>query len=186
MSNDKKFIDDDIFNDFDNDEEANINEIFKDPKICDTLEIDDFPEPYKTIGYFMLSALSGATVAYIMNARNTSNDKVKKVTPNEYFDIYFKYCSGVKNDDYINEIAKKLKFDLSIDDDAHNFTTILSKLNESSKMLMDEIVENKYDTYKIKYINIPESDFLIEKVSDEIGKDLYLYVKLCKFREVFN
>ena len=54
---DKEYISDSIIN---------TNSI----NLLDKLELEYFPEPFNTIGQILLSAISGASVAYIMNLRS--------------------------------------------------------------------------------------------------------------------
>jgi len=159
---DKEYISDSIIN---------TNSI----NILDKLELEYFPEPFNTIGQILLSAISGASVAYIMNIRSN-----KYHSYYEYLNTYFDYCKNVETDNYINEILINLKLDK--ENDLTKKNKFFSDLNELSKKLMDELISNNKETYA-KYSLVTETEFSIESFNAEVIRDL---LKLIKFSELVD
>lgn len=171
-------FDDDISDN--SDDLIDISIIKNNINLLDTYTIEHYPEPYYSIAHFLLSAISGASTLYITNLRvNKKNDYIK------YFELYFKYCAGVKNDNYINEFAKSIKLDLTSDIDSNKFSIILNKLKEVSKDIMNDLIDTKHMSYQ-KYIIMTEKEFSIEALSKELTNDIIPFIKFSKIVHTYN
>jgi hypothetical protein len=143
--------------------------------ILDDLELKYYPEPYNTIGQFILSAISGALSSYILSSRAKKNQSYKY-----HMDSYFLYCKKIKDDEYIDSLLDILKLDKTNDKDNSRFKIILDNINIMCNQLMDELIIT--DKYK-KYLSVSNEDFSIESFNSDIIKDI---IDLIKFNKLVD
>ena len=147
--------------------------------ILDKLELQYFPEPYNSLGQFIISSVVGALTTYIMKSR--LNNLKNQLEYHTFLDIYYKYCSNTSNDIYINELFLKLKLDLSSDQE--EILKILNKSNIFAKELMDELLD-KDEIIINKYIKMPENEFSIESFNTNIMQNIISLIKFSKLSEI--
>jgi hypothetical protein len=150
-------------------------------ELLDKLDLKYFPEPYNTLGQFMVSAISGATCSYILASR------AKNIKPhNEYLKAYFSYCKKIESDDYVESILTALKLDRSNTEDNIKFEIILERILNVCNKLMNELMESftekseKSEKYE-KYILCSDEDFSIDSFNLDVIKDI---IGLIKFSEI--
>ena len=147
-------------------------------ELLDKLDLKYYPEPYNTLGQFMVSAISGATCSYILASR------AKNIKPyNEYLKAYFSYCKKIESDDYVESILTVLKLDRSNTEDNIKFEIILERILNVCNKLMDKLMESfteKSEKYE-KYILCSDEDFSIDSFNLDTIKDI---IGLIKFSEI--
>lgn len=154
----------------DNDYSTNID-------LLNKLELRYFPEPYDTIGQFILSSIVGACTSYIMNLRAN-----KSVDYSKFINAYYKYCKTVLNDDYINEIKKNLSIDASKTEDNNKFEQILDKTSDTAKELMSKLIDINGPLFD-KFKDQSNETFSVESFNSAIIKEL---IPLIKFEKIIN
>lgn len=158
----------------DDDEILNYD-IKTDSSLLDKLDLKYYPEPYNSLGQFMVSAISGATCSYILASR------AKNIKPhNEYLKAYFSYCKKIEADDYVESILTALKLDRSNTEDNIKFEIILESVLNVCNKLMDELIESFTEKYE-KYILCSDEDFSIDSFNLDVIKDI---IGLIKFSEI--
>lgn len=111
-----------------------------DDDILEKLELQYYPEPYKSLGSFILSAVVGIMTSYILNKQD-----LEKIT-----DLYYTYCKNTENDNYLDEIIKKIGLE-------NNLDKIEKLLNESKKLTniyINILKNNNYKNLEIEKLNI--------------------------------
>lgn len=111
-----------------------------DDDILNNLELQYYPEPYKSLGSFILSAIVGIMSSYILN-----NQNLDKIT-----DLYYKYCKNTENDNYIDEIIRRIGLE-------NNLDKIEKLLNESKKLTntyTDILKNNDYKNLELEKLNL--------------------------------
>jgi len=156
-------------------DDDNLNYDFKtDSKLLDELDLQYYPEPYNTLGQFMVTAISGAASSYILLSRAKINRKYV-----DHLNAYFSYCKKAESDEYIESILTALKLDRSNEEDHIKFEIILDKINNVCNQLMDELIESTVDKYS-KYILASDEDFSIESFNADILRDIISLIKFSK------
>ena len=163
--------DSDISNEINNEFESHIEYLNK-------LELKYYPEPYNSLGQFILSSIVGSTTSYILSLRTTKSQTINYHT---YLDSYNKYCKNAHNDEYL----KNLKQILKIDDQTESslkFSLLMDNINKTSKEIMDNFIQIKFDSY-IKYLEESVDTFSLEKLNSNIIFDV---LPLIKFSTLYN
>jgi hypothetical protein len=164
--------------DSDNSDDDLLNHDFKtDTNLLDKLELQYYPEPFNTLGQFIVSAISGATSSYILSSRAKINRPYK-----DHLNAYFAYCRKVESDHYVESIITALKLDKNLDEDKVRFEIILDRINHLSEQLMDELINSTTDKYD-KYILASDEEFSIESFNVDVIKDI---ISLMKFNKIEN
>lgn len=135
-------------------------------EVLDKLELKYFPEPYNTIGQFILSSIVGVSTVYIMKLRAH-----KSVKQSELLDLYFNYCRDVKNDNYILELRKNVD----------NFTIVLEKI----KNIVNKITTQLSDKFS-SYVTIPDDKFSVESFNADIMKNVIQLIKFSDLKPLFD
>ena len=159
--------------DSDNQENYNFNHNLKSNlEMFDKLDLRYYPEPFNTLGQFLMSAIVGTITAYIFNMRANKNFVLEKS-----LEAYFDYCKNVKSDNYINELTTNLKLDTSNTEHIIKLNIILEKLKALSFDIINNLLisnEKKYTTY----IELSNTDFNIETLNADMFIDLKQLINL--------
>jgi hypothetical protein len=108
--------------------------------IFNDLELQYFSEPYNILGQFILSTVVGLITSHILNKQEL----------NKIIDLYFKYCKNIENDNYIDDLIKKINLE-------NNLDKIEKVLNESKKLtikIINKLVNNNYKDLELEQLNI--------------------------------
>ena len=150
------------------DDETTKNDLKINSDLLDKLELKYYPEPYNTIGQFMISAISGTAISYILSIR------AKKIHPYiKHLNTYFDYCKNTETDDYIDSLLIVLKLDKSNNEDKKRFIDVFNRINILCCEIMEELIKSTKESYQ-KYILISDKEFSmawvpeIEEFEDEI------------------
>jgi hypothetical protein len=162
--------------DISDDEKLNYD-IKTDTNLLDKLELQYYPEPYNTLGQFIVSAISGTTSSYILSSRAKNNRSY-----DEHLNAYFSYCKKVEADDYVDSIYSELKLNKNSEEDNIKFAIILDRINNICKQLMDELISSTTEKYA-KYILASDEEFSIESFNADVIKDI---IGLIKFSKIVN
>lgn len=150
--------------DFSEDSETSLDQ--ESIETLDKLELKYYPEPYNTIGQFILSSIVGASTVYVMKLRSN-----KVVEQSKLLDLYFDYCQNVKNDNYILELSKNVD----------NFKAILNKTkNVANKIIMQISDKIAY------YVTIPDDIFSVESFNADIMKNVIQLIKFSDLKPIFE
>ena len=125
------------------------------------LKLKDFPEPYNSLGQFIVSTITGAIANYIIIFKNKQNIDYKAY--HSYINKYFNYCKNTTDDLYINEInSHLLKYDC-------NLLDIIDQLNATTIYIADDLMlfNNSYSDY----INTKD-DINLELLNSEIAENI--------------
>jgi len=142
-----------------------------DLNILDDVGIKFYPEPYKTIGEFMLYTIVGASTNYIANLRLGRRTNI-----NNMIDNYIKYCKNVETDVYISGMKNKLNLTNNKTDN-EKFQKILENIIDSIKKIIDTITKNSHTKYE-QFISVSESELKIEAFLELIMADVIPEIKL--------
>lgn len=173
--------------DSDDENEDEFKNIINDNKhLLDDLELKYYPEPYNSLGQFIVSAIVGAYTTYLMNIKNKKI--YDEMEYHKYLDIYFKYCKYTKNDDYITKLCTCLK--LTDEDNLKKYSNIMDKSNELCKKIIDNMVKSKILD---KFSNmIGEEDSTLKAsssndISDKFNLELFnSIIPFIKFTDINN
>lgn len=134
-------------------------------------ELKDFPEPYNTLGQFIMSTVVGALTNYIMVLRNNKIIDVKEY--HNYINKYFNYCKIVNDDDYINQIFKLLPTDNN---------DYIDKICETTIIVADNVMLI-HDNYS-NYVSLNDKDFNIELLNIDIANHVISILDLNVLKEI--
>ena len=136
------------------------------------IELKDFPEPYNTLGQFIMTAIVGAIVHYIVTFRNKKDIDNKEY--HKYINKYFNYCKNSNDDLYINEINSiLLKYDC-------NFLDFVDKINNTAILIADDLMLFN-DSYS-RYTNTDNID--IESLNSEIAQNIISVLDLNVLKKI--
>jgi hypothetical protein len=160
-------------------DDENINYDFKtDSSLLDKLELQYYPEPFNTLGQFMVSAISGAASSYILSSRAQINRSHK-----DHLNAYFAYCKKIDTDDYVDSIYLALKLDKNSDEDKVKFEIVLERINNVCEQIMNELIQSTTEKYA-KYILASNEDFSIESFNADVIKDVIGLIKFSKIADL--
>ncbi len=134
-------------------------------------ELKDFPEPYNTLGQFIMSTVVGALTNYIMVLRNNKIIDVKEY--HNYINKYFNYCKIINDDDYINQIFKLLPTDNN---------DYIDKICETTIIVADNVMLI-HDNYS-NYVSLNDKDFNIELLNIDIANHVISILDLNVLKEI--
>jgi hypothetical protein len=196
MNNEYQLNDLENFNlsdsDSDSDNELNQNLLNEHKDFFDNLQLQYFPEPYNSVGQFVLSATVGVLMMYINKSRNNV-DNTGVLSYNEYLDTYFTYCNNTSSDSYLNELLEKINL---IDYNSlkegnsesieyrNKILKLLDSLKKYSKEIVGQLFENNIDTLN-EYIAMPDSEFKLDSVSVTLIQLLVPLIKFTKLMEIY-
>lgn len=121
------------------------------------LELEYYPEPFKTLGSFILSATVGIMTSHILNKQNLEN-----IT-----ELYFKYCKNTENDNYIDELIKKINLENNLD----KINIILDRSKRLTYKYIDNLINNDYSNLELNKLNIKLIADTLKLIKyDEINK----------------
>lgn len=149
----------DIDSDSDIENPTEYNEMF------DKLSLVCYPDPYNTFGQIIMSAISGASISYIIKLQN---GKIADFESD--INTYFIYCKNTTEDDYINEITNQLKLN------NEQLVLILDQLQLITTNIMKNLIESNTDLFD-SYRLISNDDFNIDTFSADILKLLIPMIK---------
>ncbi len=141
--------------------------------IMDKLTLEYFPDPFNTIGQFIMTAISGASISCLIKLREN-----KLISFTTDIESYFQYCKKTEDDNYINDLIKKLK----LDNNNSKLDLILNKITDISNNIMKDLYNSHSDIFD-KHKNIPESDFNIDIFNVDIIK---VMIPLIKYSLISN
>jgi len=148
-------------------------------KIFDNLDLKYFPEPYNSLGQFILSSISGTIITYIVKKRSKQN-----ISENEYIkylDMYYTYCNSVTTvDNYLNDILKKFNYDES---DSEQINLFLLNASVYAKEIITLFFNDHSNIYN-NFVLISDDDFSIDNLNIEIVKIIIPYIKLCELIKI--
>ena len=181
------------FNDFDNfnlsdsesnselDSEINKNLLNDNKDFFDNLQLQYFPDPYNSIGQFILSSVVGIAMMYINKRRSNLESKI--LSYDEYLDTYFTYCNNTTNDSYLNELLEKINLiDTESDKHREKILKLLNGLKKYSKEINNYLFENNIDKLN-EFIIMPDTEFNLDSVSVVL---IQLFVPLIKFTKLME
>ena len=149
----------DIDSDSDIESPTEYNEMF------DKLSLVYYPDPFNTFGQIIMSAISGASVSYIIKLQ--TNNVVNYETD---LIAYFTYCKNSPEDNYICEITEKLKLN------NEQLVLILNQLQTISINIMTKLIEINSELFE-SYMNRSPEDFNIDMFNADILKHLIPMIK---------
>jgi hypothetical protein len=157
--------------DSDSDNQENYN-LKSNLEILDKLDLRYYPEPFNTLGQFLMSVIVGTITAYIFNMRANKIFVLEKS-----LEAYFDYCKNVKSDNYINELTTNLKLDTSNTENIIKLNIILEKLKSLSFEIINNLLISNEKKYT-RYIELSNTDFNIETVNADMLIDLKQLINL--------
>lgn len=177
--------------DSESDNETNIDIAKSNTILLDKLELQYFPEPYLSLGQFILSSIVGASVAFIVKSR--ADKTINSLAFNNYLDIYYKYCNNSStSDDYLNELLVKFNFlnnesseTLESNQTQANEknTNLLNKSNEYAKELASIFFVENIDILNTN-LNLSDVEFNIEQLNVELVKKIVPMIKFSKLSQI--
>lgn len=185
--------------DSESDNETSQNLLNEHKDFFDNLQLQYFPEPYNSIGQFVLSATVGVLMMYINKSRSNLNNSACNVgtgdagvlSYNEYLDTYFTYCNNTTNDSYLNELLEKInliEYDLVSNgkpestENREKILKLLDGLKKYSKEIVEKLFENNVDKLN-EFITMDDNDFKLDSVSVVL---IQLFVPLIKFAKLME
>jgi hypothetical protein len=164
--------------DSDNDEHLSIAKL--NVELLDKLELQYFPEPYNSLGQFILSSVVGASIAYIVKNRSSNFTKVTEY--NDFLDMYYKYCINTNtSDNYLDDLI--LKLNLSLLNDNDKISQLLLKSNLYAKDIASNFFENNISILN-ESLSLPNEEFNIETLNVSLMKKLVPIIKFSKLSEI--
>jgi hypothetical protein len=149
----------DIDSDSDIENPTEYNEMF------DKLSLVYYPDPYNTFGQIIMSAISGASISYIVKLQTN-----KPTNFESDINAYFLYCKNTSEDDYICEIMSQLKLNTD------QLVLILDQLQTITINIMRNLIDSNTDLFN-RSIAQSASDFNIDLFSADILKLLIPMIK---------
>jgi hypothetical protein len=156
---------DDINSDSDIENPTEYNEIL------DNLTLEYYPDPFNTIGQFIMTAISGAAISHLVRLKEN-----KPISYRTDINIYFQYCKKSPDDNYINELVSRLNLDINEIEDSQRLNMILDQINNISINIMDNFVELHVDLFN-KHKSKSEEDFNMDLFNADILKNLIPMIK---------
>ena len=155
----------DIDSDSDIENPTEYNEMF------DKLTLDSFPDPFNTIGQFILTAISGASISHLI--------KLKENKPISYIrdiEIYFQYCKNSPDDNYINDLILRLNTDMT------RLNIILDKIKDITIDIMARFIDSNIEIFN-KHKSKSDNEFNMDLFNADILKNL---IPLIKYSSISN
>jgi len=137
-----------------------------DIKFLNTLHLEDYPQPYNTLGQLIMSAMTGITISYILNKKID-----KEFNVDIYVKKYFDYLKTVEKDQYVNDILLKLEIDRDNIEDNIKFNIILDKTQQLTIDLLNELLDKNNLKYS-SYFQESENDFNIGDLESKLLEDI--------------
>ena len=164
----------------DSDDEVELNQ--SNINLLNNLELRYFPEPYNSIGQFLVSAIIGVCSSFLMRTKdNLVKDNNEIFT---CFDTYINYCKNVKNDEYINQIYKVLKLDPDTEDDQHKMEIIFNNIKQYANQLLVELIKTDI-LNNTKYTNQIDNTNM-EQFNQDLTNDIIPLIKFSQMVKIFN
>lgn len=158
-------------------------------ELLDKLELQYFPEPYLSLGQFILSSIVGASVAFIVKSR--SNININSSAFNDYLDIYYKYCgNSAVSDDYLNELLLKFNFinceqldETKQKETNDKINLLLIKSNNYAKEIASAFFTEYTDILNTN-LNLTDSEFNVEQLNIKLVKKIIPMIKFSKLSQI--
>jgi len=140
-------------------------------ELLDKLTLECYPDPFNTIGQFIMSAINGASVSYLI--------KLKESKQTDYIsdiNIYFRYCKNSPDDSYIQELSSKLKLNTVDNSDNIRLHLIIDQINKISIDLMVNFIKLNKDLFE-EYRLLSNAEFDIDIFNANLLKRLIPMIK---------
>ena len=147
--------------------------------LLDSLQLQYFPEPYNSVGQFLLSAIVGACTSYL--ARTKDNLIKSQNELYTYLDTYTDYCKNVSNDEYINQLYLSMKLDPNTESDKIKINKILDNTKSYANQLLSELVNKISNTHTFNKTTSDEIN--MQELNQELTNNL---IPMIKFSEIIK
>ena len=145
--------------------------------LLDSLQLQYFPEPYNSIGQFLISAIIGSCTSYL--ARTKDNLIKSQNELYTYLDTYTDYCKNVSNDEYINQLYLSLKLDPNNESEKIKINKILDNTKSYANQLLTELVKKILNTHT--FIKTASDEIDMQELNQELTNNL---IPMIKFSEI--
>lgn len=145
-------------------------------ELFDKYTLETFPEPYNSIGQFIMSTISGVAVTYL----NKLNNK-KEVSYEKDINTYINYCANSPTDNYMEELSLKLHLNLNTESDNNIFKNILCQIKTICINIFNQIITQHYNIFT-NYTELNSQELI-----DTFTKDLLIVlIPMIKYSLISN
>ena len=155
----------DLTNLIDIDSDSDIENPTEHNEFFDKLTLDSFPDPYNTIGQFIMTAISGASISHLIKLNEN-----KPATYVADIEIYFQYCKNSHDDNYINDLISRLTIDKS------KLNITMDKIKDITIDIMARFIDSNIEIFN-KHRSKSDNEFNMDLFNADILKNLIPLIK---------